>query len=425
MTASLPTRGKEAAWTPARAPWTVRVSVDAIDARKSKLGRLSPRLLKMMLILDGHCRTQAYSWVSNETLAAEYGTGERSVREMLVELEALGLVERVITDGPPPGFTVRAGIIMRERIDPAQPKADTEAALRTARAALKEGREARRAGKKRAAVQGEDLLPLNKDVVVVKRTHPENDAPAEPDQAEVQERQRPDFDSSPSAVASADQVEADVAPPICQESAQEPPEVPSPPEAPPEGSSMATRHIGAVLRERFPSTLRASIPPSTATSELTDGQKVWFEGLTSEQRDAFAALPVKAQARLLEWHRNGPNPDKVIAAETARDLKPQAAPTPPRPLPESTAELLEQLPGAPPDWTYQAARALVLDFGERKDQELWREFQRITLAVQAGGLPAEIVVNAYRQAMATGIEKPGAKFWAALKALALRVGIHL
>ena len=187
----------------AKVPWVVRVPADFLDTRKGPLRGLSPRQKLLLLILDGHARNNCFCWARNDTLAAEYGATVRTVKDILGELEALGLIERVVSKGPPPGPTVRVGIILKRRVDPDRPAADSEPALKLARAMLKEKREASRArkkpsparGKKPSRPTGEEIFPLNKEVVVVEKDEPEEEGPE--NSGSQRQRQDPEPEAPP------------------------------------------------------------------------------------------------------------------------------------------------------------------------------------------------------------------------------------
>ena len=131
---------------PARAPWVIRTPLDSLDARAMTVrdpdGRtrpLSVRVRLMLLILDGHCRNRSYCWVGNAELAAAYGCEERTLQEILKEMEDDGLLRRVLTDR---GRRGRVGIVLRRRADPELPVAGTDPLLALAIASLKDQREA-------------------------------------------------------------------------------------------------------------------------------------------------------------------------------------------------------------------------------------------------------------------------------------------
>ena len=114
---------------------------------------MSPRVRLLMLILDAHCRDKTYCWFSNATLAEEFGCTVGNLKQILREMddsegEGLGLIHRVIVGT---GRKARVGIIMRRRVDPDLPAAETDAELADAIARLT----ARRRGNAEAA----DRLP--------------------------------------------------------------------------------------------------------------------------------------------------------------------------------------------------------------------------------------------------------------------------
>jgi hypothetical protein len=114
-----------------------------------------------------------------------------------------------------------------------------------------------------------------------------------------------------------------------------------------------------------------------------------------------------------------PADDPVVAAELARRAraKEEAAAAPaPKPPPTDTAELIRRLPGdCPASWAQVAAEDLARKFGNKQDRRLWGQFQLIMKDVWGRDLDAELVVDAYRQAMKPECKKPGAVFWTALK----------
>jgi DNA-binding Lrp family transcriptional regulator len=131
---------------PPRAPWVIRTPLDSLDARTMTVrdpdGRTRPLSVRerlMLLILDGHCRNRSYCWVGNAELAAAYGCEERTLQEILKEMEDDGLLKRVLTDR---GRRGRVGIVLRRRADPDLPVADTDRLLALAIASLKDQREA-------------------------------------------------------------------------------------------------------------------------------------------------------------------------------------------------------------------------------------------------------------------------------------------
>jgi len=174
-------------------------------------------------------------------------------------------------------------------------------------------------------------------------------------------------------------------------------------------------HATAVERARRFNTeaqRRASEP--VEPSPPTPGQLAWLATLSPERRAKFDTLHATTQASLLGPHTHGFNPCRVLEAHAQQVLTPRPA-LPPMPIPETTAEILENLPGAPPDWPLHAAESIVRDFGTGKDRRLWPGFVRVMTAVRDGSFPASAVLDAHRQAMKPGCKKPGAVFNTALQ----------
>jgi hypothetical protein len=370
---------------------------------------VKPSHLKMFVILERCCPFTSYCWHSNAILAKKYGCTVRQVSTILREMQEAGYLWRLEVNAG--GFRRRAGIFLHVRLDPDRPVEDRpppQEAIdrlwaarnrsRSAPAPRADDRPPARKGKGQppgetrpafvhppipvAAIlcpqeenflpaqeenflpaQEENFLPTNKKSLSLKKEQLEGPG------GSLDQRQRKD---SPTLTASP------VAP-----TPEDPAAAPAP----------------AVVRER---------PP------LTPGQEAFLASLDDAERAAFEAWPAARRAAALAPHAIGF--DRVIAGEVYRQLGPP--PPPPPPLPATTAELLEQLPGKPRDWGAKAAEALAQDFGGKKDRALWGEFARIAEAVRVGNLDPADVVNAHRQAMAAGIKRRGAKFWAALRALA-------
>ena len=53
------------------------------------------------------------------------------------------------------------------------------------------------------------------------------------------------------------------------------------------------------------------------------------------------------------------------------------------------------------------AELLAQDFGAKKDRQLWGQFHIMADLVRMYRLEADPLLNAYRQAMAPGIDRPG------------------
>jgi Helix-turn-helix domain len=78
---------------------------------------LSPNALRVLLAIEGHCRTKPVCWPSNQTLAVAVGCKDRSVRECLAELERAGWIVRRMDAVKNNRFE----IAMLRRLDPTLP----------------------------------------------------------------------------------------------------------------------------------------------------------------------------------------------------------------------------------------------------------------------------------------------------------------
>lgn len=121
MIADFATMRKQIAPVRSGAPWVNRVPVDFVDSRKN--GGIGHRFGWMLLVLEGYCRARAFCWVGNAELAAAFGCGATSLKALLREMEAAGLVHRVPTEE---GRQGRAGIVLLRRANPDLPVADRE-----------------------------------------------------------------------------------------------------------------------------------------------------------------------------------------------------------------------------------------------------------------------------------------------------------
>lgn len=138
----------------------------------------------------------------------------------------------------------------------------------------------------------------------------------------------------------------------------------------------------------------------------------WVRQLKPEAQSRFHDAPPAVKRDLDAQARSGITPKFLGYVETKlRTL--DAAPPPEQP--KTTAELLEGLPGAPPNWPQMAAEALARDFGTPKDRKLWEGFLRVTMAVWQGRFPAVALADAYRQGMNPASKNPGAVFNTALQ----------
>jgi hypothetical protein len=80
--------------------------------------------------------------------------------------------------------------------------------------------------------------------------------------------------------------------------------------------------LAPVARRAPPRPARPPAPPDPAMAP-TPGQVAWLASLTAEERARFDALPERSRARFLEWHREGINPDPILAGEASRVLRPK------------------------------------------------------------------------------------------------------
>jgi len=154
-------------------------------------------------------------------------------------------------------------------------------------------------------------------------------------------------------------------------------------------------------------------PVAAPRSPTVEAGTQWLDHLTSEGRGRFQAAPEAVKRDLNSLASAGIDDRFLSYAE--RKLELQASSPPPPPEPETTAELLERLPGAPPNWPQWAAEALARDFGTPKDRKLWEGFLHVTMAVWQGQFPAAALVDAYRQGMNPASKNPGAVFNTALQ----------
>jgi predicted transcriptional regulator len=94
---------------------------------------LSDRCFRLMVALEIYSRNKPYCWASNARMAKAIRRDPRNVRSILAELERDGWIAREQDPGP----DNRVGIILRKRIDPAMPVADSATEIALARAGLR------------------------------------------------------------------------------------------------------------------------------------------------------------------------------------------------------------------------------------------------------------------------------------------------
>ena len=356
------------------------------------LSRIKPPHLKMLLILEAFWGDKTYCWPSNETLAKKFGCSVSRARQILYEMEDLGYIYLLPADDRKP-HGERAGIFAHSRLNPDRPVEDRppppEAIERlwAARAQVARSGRPTLSGSCKTPCRNSDTF--ERVFVIV-----------EPDAFRTTGHfARSTTTKRPSGTGASSG---------CPRSGN------------PRGRA-STHRSGPDCRDRRPRAARGDPPGRAEPTDqagdvevLTAGQRAFLASLGPEQRAGFDALPADRRAEYLAPHGRGY--DRVIGADQASKLSPRK-PVELPPIPATLEDLIEQLPGSPRSWPQQAAQALALTFGSRKDEQLWGEFHKIAELVAAGRIDPGPVRNAYRQAMAPGIKKPGAKFWAAFQGL--------
>jgi hypothetical protein len=373
------------------------------------ISQIKPAYLKMLLILEAFWGAKTYCWPSNETLAKKFGCSVSRARQILYEMEELGYIYLLPADPAKP-HGERAGIFAHRRLNPDRPVEDRppppEAIDRLGAARAKSlGTGVPLVGIPTTPPVGIPTTPLvgiptpSKEYSLsLNQTH------SEPGVAPLDQRQRKDPpEPEPLPAVPTQETTAAVHPPID----------PAPIAPQPEPAPIVAAGVAELPAEPPPAAAEPT-DPAGAAEALTAGQEAFLATLDADQRAAFDALPADRRADILAPHALGY--DRVIGADQVVKLSPPRRVELP-PLPTTTEELIEQLPGSPRERSQQAAEALAQDFGEKRDRQLWGEFRKIAEVVRRGQVEAGDMLNAYRQAMAPGIERPGAKFWAAFKGL--------
>jgi hypothetical protein len=395
---------------------------------------IKPSHLKMLLILEAFWGDKTYCWPSNETLAKKFGCSVSRARQILYEMQELGYIYLLPADPAKP-HGERAGIFAHSRLNPDRPVEDRppppEAIDRLWAA------RARSLGTGVPPCRNSDNPPCRdpaKPLVGIPTPSKEyslslNQKHSEPPDASLDQRQRQDpLEPKPLPAVPVQTTTAAVHAPI------EPGPISTEPEpaaiiaaavhAPIEPAPVASESEPAPIVPAHVAEPPAEPPPAAAqptdqagaAEALTAGQRAFLASLSPEQRAGFDAATPGKRTALLKPHEKGFDPIIRQFQERSREL-PAAAPPAPPPIPETLEELIEQLPGSPRSWPQQAAQAMAITFGTRKDEQLWGEFHKIAELVAAGRIDPGPVRNALHQAMAPGIKKPGAKFWAAFKGL--------
>jgi hypothetical protein len=193
------------------------------------------------------------------------------------------------------------------------------------------------------------------------------------------------------------------------------------PDSPPERGPESTDENDGKVAETAPASYPriASVPrreeptPAGESQDLTPGQRDFLAGLDADRRARFDRLGPGRRSQLLAGFRFGP--DRIAEEEAYRSLS--APPPASIPPPASTREMIERLPGGDPALVPSAAEALCRDFGAARDRQLWPALRSLTEQVWRRELPAEDVLDAYRQAMGPGARVRGAVFTKALRNL--------
>ena len=112
-------------------PWLVVTDLDFLDAR---LNPMSPSTRHLYQVLDGFCRMNPFCWPDNATLTDWTNMESRTLQQGLAKLEEAGAIACVYSD---PKKRHRLGIIMRRRVGPGTPAADTPERLAIAEEAVR------------------------------------------------------------------------------------------------------------------------------------------------------------------------------------------------------------------------------------------------------------------------------------------------
>jgi hypothetical protein len=386
--------------------------------REKKLKRGDAEVLGVLLSFRRAFRDSC--WCSVPKIAAELGISERTVQYALARLEAAGVIRQVRVAGPnqpdPDEPRNRTGwrvyfLFITERTDlppgpdrrppeerrrgDSAPRDDATFCIISPPEMMQGIASTPDAG---FCIQSEDSLSSNRDASE-DREGPDADL-AQRQRREALEAERP---PGPGMVARS---EAESAAPIGMPWHWQ------------DRRADAGRKPVSPFPEA-PAPIPAADPAAAGAEALTEGQRACLGRLDADQRARLDAMSPAKRAAFLEPHRHGFDEDgfrKLAASELAACR----AAIPPPEMPQWTFELIGRLPepGVPREWTEKAADWMADDFGTKRDRRLFREFHRIALAVWRGRLDPALVVNAWRQAMADGIENRGAKFWKALCCLA-------
>jgi hypothetical protein len=374
---------------------------------------ISDQARMMLGILESYCRMKAFCWVSNKELCFVRGCAPTALRQAMRELEAADIIYRSRSDSQK---DVRLGIILRKRADLSRPVASTDELLRSAIDGLEEERASAKQGRKPGS--GKTL-------------------PNRPARTRVSTGKTPPVGSGKTPPVGSGKT-----PPVG--SGKTPPVGSG--KTPPELIRIVVVKKDEVKKENSRGEETPSLSLPTTTTQTTDaepgrpteatgppvevpeatadpaaendppGLAQHLQRFDPELQAAFGTLGPGARAKITSGLKLVGAEDPVLAAETRSILQAarrSIALAPP--LPATTAELLEQLPGASVERIATAAEALKRDFGTDKDRRMWPAFRNLCEAVWRGDVPAEKVADAYSQAMGRAAKNKGAVFCRALR----------
>ena len=351
--------------------WTVRVSLDFLSAERTPLSAMAKLLA---LALDGLARLTPFTWASNATLARTLGLSPRRVQQLLSELEAAGWLVGVFLDDRK---RTRLAIILRRRVGPGTPAADTPDRLATVEAAARAGwRPARpnpdpRHWLRALGQDGADEPARN---------------PAHPQRWEVRtpEREKPRQKNAPPSRETPIQELMAVGPVQRHDPRPAPPPPPEP-------------------------TSAAEPPPA-------EGDRLLAKR-TPAERERFRQLTPDVQARVRALMARGDRPSRESLRRLLEPLPtPKTAAATPT-LPALTfAERVNAMAASGDRRLVSGfASSLALNLGSRKDQQLFGQFVKLGERVCTGRVPAQALIGAAEAAFAPHVRNHGAYLWTTLQ----------
>ena len=377
---------------------------------------LSPRVLKLVLFLETLWRLKAYCWPSQEKLAKLLKVSVGTVPDILRAAKNEGAIHVIMNRTQKGQVVKRVGIIALRRLSngpvaTAETLASVEAEMRTER-------------ERRSKTFRLDQMPLfdqRKHQPAVSEPASERLAKSPTYPNKVVSLKKDDLEDDEFARENGDEDfpernDQTIPSPIALPGPRPMLRLPAPaitpePEAPQAASVLPDVDVKAMLWSWAAQHVAPAPRPAMPKIEA---------GLPSKPLSVIPPRPRRyrcPETPLAELERLAES-DPIIAAELARRRAAQAsAGAPPPAVPRSTRELLEKLPGSPPDWQTAAAEALVQDFGSEADRKLWSQLDKIAWLVWQRRIPVAPVLNAYDQAMRPEIRNRGAKFWAAFQGL--------